>query len=1476
MLKKLNDQRGISADDLGSAEREAGPFYLCLAADESERFSFSACFPSAAKPRASQVPPSLPAPPSPLPELVSSQKASGKVMGNHINGSHAMKDAGSGDHYSEAPIQSIVNNNHSETVKLCNPPPPTIAESVTYSDFDNLCQINECDIPVNHTLNHHQGPRSRSNHLCTSEESILSALVRKQLPGLGDEILPDADFVLWSTKDNKMLTVTDGKPDNRLFRDSTHPSRQSSTMEAEQRSTRQIVQDRTDYKRISLPEQEYDLKTSCQNDQHKDKGGTIRKRWSVCDRPRLGQVATVASAWEEYFNPALRSSRVLSYQGNASQSTIRSSHTECNFTTVTATLKADKNNSENKSQPYEGRCEHTSTETNVHSARIKGDILPPNGSATFSSISSLEDYPLARNDDYIHTYPQVDFSTQALCYKLANTALLKCTPENEANMFTVESNSTGSESAAQISDLSSSTLTISEAQTPIEEFPGTISPIELDAVLPKVHPVTNAKTATMTQPVPRELYEQPTHFPFRPRSTSTPAATRRPLKITLGRHRIFATRSPTALSNSSGESTGWTSDQGQCTRPRYYRPVRSRTIQSSDSKERVFVSPPPCFRDAVRMDQSLEAMPKLGEDSTRYTPTPNESALPTTPVLRRRVTVSSFATEPPGHGESEEHTKPKTDLTRYTAADRGLAGYDSNVIKAPRVYTEVNNGYNRKSGRSVSARNPPLTSDPSEITFQRKLGTCKMDSAPPTTSDSMVTQTYRTNRSRGIYKNRSNPTMQNKNQQTVTSSERPIIKTVALSPAAQRYEEHVQASMSQRPYAGEVTPVWFSKLTRGPFLSGDGQGNQTSNFSPSNEFHSQLMNPPEMAEGDTMDPDLWRQKLGLIARWQHEVNSAMQAGETELHGTPTPSEMHGSPNELIIDSTPQDATVPLHSVHSINPSQTDLSYRMPYVEPRLTTGFQPVQTYFINPPGVCYATAYNSFSQPNYDNAQMFNPPVGLQQNLGNQPFSVTPTTVHMAYMGRTGSPNNYIAGVEIGHPHYNPTLIPPNGQQSNETEPISRFSAVVLPATYCSNTTNMPSDPRQTRSQMAREPRSETTRRQCHNIPAQKPLQCYNHTYRSSPPLPYTNVAPRSNRQHWDNPAGAQQPLAVLSNGVSSPQTFKPSRDSALTFYSRLSNGDNGNITFVVPSTPAPASGHPVSLMCQSTPPDALATQLADTNEHVTNRESECIPIYEGMENWGNWDGTPNVEWTRIPPPANRRATMSIQPTVTSISKCEQSTNEGGIPKPTERGRRRSVTRLQLTVPKTSQDPMTSSQLTQASSISTNIELRPTLRRAATISPVRRRAEVKDGDAVPNGQLANSSGFASAGSITGVQEDTGPVISRPLAPFRASERGQKRGANGLPPAVDVHAGEAVQSKSVHSPIVMTPLLEPFTLIDPQLFYHLLIVTHALALNMTYLSHGPTAEGSQHLWCTPCVASAIGRSYVAIVQIPKERWPKLI
>ncbi|OON14871.1 hypothetical protein X801_09332, partial [Opisthorchis viverrini] len=206
---------------------------------------------------------------------------------------------------------------------------------------------------------------------------------------------------------------------------------------------------------------------------------------------------------------------------------------------------------------------------------------------------------------------------------------------------------------------------------------------------------------------------------------------------------------------------------------------------------------------------------------------------------------------------------------------------------------------------------------------------------------------------------------------------------------------------------------------------------------------------------------------------------------------------------------------------------------------------------------------------------------------------------------------------------------------------------------------------------------------------------------------------------------------------------------------------------------------------MCQSTPPDALATQLADTHQRVTNREGDCIPIYEGMENWGNWDGTPSVEWTRIPPPANRR---SIQPTVTSIGKCEHSTKEDGIPKPIERGRRRSVTRLQLTVPKTSQDPMTSSQLTQASSISTNIELRPTLRRAATISPVRRRPEIKDRDAVPNGPLANSSGFASAGSITGVQEDTGPVISRPLAPFRASERGQKRGANGLPPAVDVHA----------------------------------------------------------------------------------------
>ncbi|KAF6774363.1 hypothetical protein AHF37_05608 [Paragonimus kellicotti] len=208
-------------------------------------------------------------------------------------------------------------------------------------------------------------------------------------------------------------------------------------------------------------------------------------------------------------------------------------------------------------------------------------------------------------------------------------------------------------------------------------------------------------------------------------------------------------------------------------------------------------------------------------------------------------------------------------------------------------------------------------------------------------------------------------------------------------------------------------------------------------------------------------------------------------------------------------------------------------------------------------------------------------------------------------------------------------------------------------------------------------------------------------------------------------------------------------------------------------------------------------------------SRSTGPFPIYEGMENWSRFDSVTGVRWTRVPasrtngvqskPTYNQPLPSSKPPEISELYTLNRPSTEHGL----DRGRRRSVTRLQLSIPKpATADPMFtsfSSSTTRNMDISVNqpsdnntsmVKRRTNLRRATTISPIRRRAEpVTSVEAAhTHGQLACSSGFASAGSIAVAVEDAVESRHRPPVPVPTDETENRAVDSGLPPPVDVHA----------------------------------------------------------------------------------------
>ncbi|KAF6773284.1 hypothetical protein AHF37_07582 [Paragonimus kellicotti] len=747
------------------------------------------------------------------------------------------------------------------------PSPSTIAESVTHSEFENLFQSNQSEQSANHDRK-----IATCVSLSESQESLLTDLVRNQLSVLS--LCDDTDtlqqvITFWANGHG----ITDGNGEHAI-------SLTSDTAIPAPTNVRQ-----TYFKECfepidnSLPERNNSL--PAKYDKNKGTGPeTVYKRWSVCERPSAGQVAQVTSAWEHYFNPSRRSS----------QASLKSSglNGSC-YSKLEASGKAKLNSSSqtDDENSRHGTLLHAQTNASrMHKATGQRDAQ------VFSTIGSLDEFILMPASGLLVTY----FNHNGRDMKSTPYDLPCGTDEPQRSIST--------DSVARISDVSSSTITLSDNRTPTEEFPGTVNSMVL----------TELKTHMSNEllPVAQAQLEADALQSHRPRDISTPAMTRRPLSITVQRHRIHASRSPTFTSSNQG----WLSDPMQL----LVRPLENVIVQPAQQEVHTLatqtaVRERPAGVEARTFDQSEEAtafnqLPSIS---------PTESAAKLTASrLRRRVTVHTYTGQPnlgTTNGRSVDsrrhnfHTVPSPETNEF----RLPSGFRDSNIERPL--------------RSLSATTAPQVLVQSTNIIRMQSTSCDADKA------SAAVQ--RANRCR----------------------------------AAQRYEQHVQALVAKRHHGTQLSPLWQSKPCREEQADVKGipedrrllSGQQFGLQEPRLAYGTVQAEADDMA---IMDPEAWQEKFGLITRWQYEVNNAMRARETDLDDLiPSSDSLSCSLDPPSDPSTIRNDNSALSSHH---PPCLPPIYRTGEVISFLT----PVQPYQIHTPTTNYQATVRTPVEPTreYDN----------------------------------------------------------------------------------------------------------------------------------------------------------------------------------------------------------------------------------------------------------------------------------------------------------------------------------------------------------------------------------------------------------------------------------------------------------------------------------------------------------------------------
>ncbi|KAH8849524.1 methionine sulfoxide reductase [Schistosoma japonicum] len=132
------------------------------------------------------------------------------------------------------------------------------------------------------------------------------------------------------------------------------------------------------------------------------------------------------------------------------------------------------------------------------------------------------------------------------------------------------------------------------------------------------------------------------------------------------------------------------------------------------------------------------------------------------------------------------------------------------------------------------------------------------------------------------------------------------LSKMSLSPAARRYEEHVLATVSGRPYNKSGNQLQFAdhknyviqqnSIKKVKILPEYHYNNKSIEVIKDSNYDEEESDSVYHQNDEQLNAELWREKLGAITRWRREVDNAMLAGETDL------KEIFSSPDNTLHNS----------------------------------------------------------------------------------------------------------------------------------------------------------------------------------------------------------------------------------------------------------------------------------------------------------------------------------------------------------------------------------------------------------------------------------------------------------------------------------------------------------------------------------------------------------------------------------------------
>ncbi|TPP63430.1 hypothetical protein FGIG_11368 [Fasciola gigantica] len=880
---------------------------------------------------AGQLPPPLPGPPFPVPDLVPIKRnlkrhsiANGTehaaIARQVINSAVIVKPqipdiftrtavavSSSAPSGSESPSTATID-------QLVSPPkaPPTIAESVTGSEFESVYNANW---HLEHeSLKLRDCIKSDTSGTRHSQESLLSELIKQQSTDSSTQNGPTMVQAEATRDGSECLT----EPETSAWPKSM-PSKKPALLKSVVIPASLKVEDKPSHISLSIQNGEPSFEEKSRQSR--------KQRWSVVEQPPKNRVSQVASAWEQYFNPFCRVKRshstgtqpnqpkqqrrtslsqvtrscggsqpnsaspvlqrstiqkiecVNPQTGFKEPTTVQKHRQSCsNITLSDSSLSESMNkcwtNSVAKlSKTSKEKCAKSSvsTSTQLHSTEPI--------SSTFSSISSVDAFVLLPVRDLVEAYVRCNGSAagkQIDNSQKHGSAHLSDSTVNQAQLV-AGSLLSFSDSIAQMSQTSSSTITVSDANIAAQEKMSQQQLTENLSPPPNrriCSPMWLMSRSTMCERDPRselektKLHPRPTFF--RSRSVSTPNYPHRPLSVTVTRHqvRVTASSSKSSSTDSARHASPLVLARHTISQPQTKTKLQSQsqpqpTHQPGSVSNGHMASAIGCYdlntQGEPKKLTSVGALNQSDRGIFGVTLQPhgtvvlnrNESGNHELVGRRRRITVSQFSRWPEPLTSSAQTAVPTIYLgTRldaaYVISEPTSEVKSSEVCTTTRCIIDQSRIENTRSksrntekrtrslsatsvpSHSLSSSNSPTGSHP--YTFNANA----MDLSEQTRSLNEV-QPFRGMRSRGIYKRNigdrlsSDPCRGGVNSRHdprvhcgVESHKRSIgqrtnepvtEKTSALSPASQRYEQHIQA---QRLNPNEVPSSMETKVTFDP------------------------------------------------------------------------------------------------------------------------------------------------------------------------------------------------------------------------------------------------------------------------------------------------------------------------------------------------------------------------------------------------------------------------------------------------------------------------------------------------------------------------------------------------------------------------------------------------------------------------------------------------------------------------------------